>query len=287
MQDLNFQEEEEDKDNLEEEVSLSPLEDSVVEVPTVAEPVQVEELMGSQSDDKLIGGEGDDTLSPLVDATTIPETPLTATSKSFEQRLLDLNREKQAELAEEEDSESIVDFIDRSFKAGVNLGKDFVYGAGRKGILATAEIAAEAPLFIAQAVHGQVLSRSIEQASKAAFKGLFTVTEYVSGAKEQEHQLFFSNLYGYLFKGDRHVPDKNLLDYVDVLDGFTELDSFYDRTIKGGINSGVDFVTAGNVTNLITTTDDKGNKVEGDYSKYVDYLFKAYEVPPEDHKEHD
>ena len=283
MQDLNFQEEE-DKDNLEEEVSLSPLEDSVVEVPTVAEPVQVEELMGSQSDDKLIGGEGDDTLSPLVDATTIPETPLTATSKSFEQRLLDLNREKQAELAEEEeDSENTVGFIDRTVTSSVNLVKNLVYGAGRKGILATAELAAEAPLFASKTVHGQVLTRSIEEAAKVAFKGLAMATEYVSGAKNEEHQIFLSNLYGYItFAGDRHAPDKNLLDYVDILDNFTELDSFYDRTIKGGINSGVDFVTAGNVTNLITTTDDKGNKVEGDYSKYADYLFKAYEVPPEE-----
>ena len=173
MQDLNFQEEEEDKDNLEEEVSLSPLEDSVVEVPTVAEPVQVEELMGSQSDDKLIGGEGDDTLSPLVDATTIPETPLTATSKSFEQRLLDLNREKQAELAEEEeDSENTVGFIDRTVTSSVNLVKNLVYGAGRKGILATAELAAEAPLFASKTVHGQVLTRSIEEAAKVAFKVL-------------------------------------------------------------------------------------------------------------------
>ena len=49
------------------------------------------------------------------------------------------------------------------------------------------------------------------------------------------------------------------------------------------INKGIDFVTFGGVTNLISTKDEQGNVIKGDYLKFVDYIFKAYTVPEEEH----
>ena len=183
---------------------------------------------------------------------------------------------------EKEEEKKEGTFTERAIKGLEVIGKDLVYGVGRRGILGSAEFIGEAPAFVSQVVHGRVLTRALNEAFRATVKGVTRVAEIVTFQEPEELQIKLSNMYGYAFGGDDHIMDKNYLDYVDIFDSFSDLDKVYDENFYGTLNAGVDIVTRGKVTNLFSRTDDEGREVKGDYQKFVDHIFKFYDVPPEE-----
>ena len=201
--------------------------------------------------------------------------------------------------AEEDD----VSFLEKVGAAAERQADALVYGIGRKGILGTLEFVSQAPVEFARVVHGGVLSNTIAEAGKGALKGILSAAEFITGAEDEEYQLALSNLYGNTFRKGQYLQGKNLLDYVDIFNSHTALEETYDNVIYENINKGIDFITSPGykivdgkpvkmgeqerlekglrITNFFSTKDAQGNVIKGDYLKFVDHVFKAYEVPVE------
>ena len=248
MQDLNFIEEEEKNQDA---LIPSAFLDAIVEIPSTPEP----SLSTAPESFQVAGLSTPEVSDPIVDANTMPEVKKssTLTGKEIAAQVEALSKELYPEPEEEDD----YNFFESAAEETVKVGKNVVYGLGRKAILGSVEVAGQVALGAVQAVHAGTLGRAMEEAFKATFASVLT----------KDAQIMVSNLWGSTFKGDRYRKDKNLLDYVDIFDTHTELDKTYDL---------------GQYSDFFSKTDEQGREIKGDYQKFVDYVFKTYDVPLEE-----
>ena len=249
-----------------EEPTIPPLkEEEIAPIPQLpsTRPLEIEAqqdtlegsdiLFGEEGEDVLIGSGGD---KDRLEGGTQPLDPDNKWDAIFKETLVEPSG--YVEVPPTTVTEDIANMATDTGDYLLTAGKMGLYGTLRQGVIGTGEFILSTPIWGAKLLSGT--TRAIEEGAKAALRIMPDSWEYA-----------ISRFYG--------VTDRNILDYVDIFDTQTEIDQWTDQYIFSTLNSGIDYITDGNVDNYFSVIDASGNRIKGDYSDFMDTVFEDLMVP--------
>ena len=203
---------------------------------------QEEIVSGEEGEEELIGQAGNDNLSSNEDL-------FKGTS------LYTAPKDEEGYTTTSEDIGGVGEYL-------ATAGKMGAYGLLRQGVVGGAEFVASTPIWATKLLSGT--TRAIEEGAR-----------YVAGS------LLTKNIENYISKELYGYNNRNVFDYVDILDTQTDIDTFFDEYVFSQLNSAIDISTDGKIDNFFAVKGEDGKIIEGDYKDFMDKVFSGIAVPKE------